>query len=95
MSYPYTLTLASVKKLDPCEESFDRILKLLPKRRKLNAAKARELGCNYDDIIWIASAVAMDDESLARRLTHYLNDNAKAVLHIFEARHPNCGLMPL
>lgn len=81
MSYPYAFTAAAVKKHKPCRDNWARVSKLLPARRKIDAAKARELGCTYKDIIWIASAVAMDDESLARRLTAYLNDCAKAVLH--------------
>ena len=89
MPYPYTLTVEAVRKLEPSGPDFKRVSKILPKRRKLDAAQARELGCTYDDIIWIASAVAMNDESLARRLTGYLNDNAKAVLHIFEERAPD------
>lgn len=85
----YTLSLAQVRKFSPCTAAFERVSALLPARGKISAAKARELGCTYGDIIWIASAVAMDDEALARRLTHYLNDNAKAVLHIWERRFPD------
>ena len=84
----YSLTLAAIKKFDPCEDSFLRLAKILPKNRKITAQQARYLGCTYDDIIWIASAVAEDDLEIKKRLTAYVNDNAKAVLHIFEAAEP-------
>ncbi len=84
----YSLTLAAIKKFDPCEDSFLRLAKILPKNRKITAQQARYLGCTYDDIIWIASAVAQDDLEIKKRLIAYINDNAKAVLHIFEAAVP-------
>lgn len=85
----YALTLADVRKLDPCAPALERVAGLLPKRGKVDAAKARALGCTYDDIIWAASAVAVNDKVLARRLTSFGNDNAKAVLHIWEQRFPD------
>lgn len=89
MPYPYTLSLAQVRKLKPCDTSLTRIAPLLPKAGKIDAAKARSLGCTYDDIIWSASALAMDDETLAKRLIGFRNDNAKRVLHIFEQAAPD------
>lgn len=91
MYKPISLTIEAVKKLNPCSSDYRRVAGLLPKRCKINAAKARELGCTYGDIIWIASAIAQDNEDMKRRLTHYINDNAKAVLHIFERAAPEDG----
>ena len=85
----WSLSLAQVRKLEPCEEAMARLSAILPERDKIDAAQARALGCTYDDIIWAASMLAMRDETLARRLTHYLNDNAKRVLHIFERDVPD------
>jgi len=89
MTFPYELSLAQVVATKPCDGAMERLAGVLPKRGKISAAKARDLGCTYDDVIWIASAIAMDDESLAKRLTGYLNDNAKRVLHIFEEAAPD------
>ncbi len=91
MPYPYTLSLAQVRKLKPCSASLTRIEQILPKVSKVDAAKARSRGCTYNDIIWSASALAMDDETLAKRLTGFLNDNAKRALHIFEEAVPDDG----
>ena len=89
MTYPYTLTIAALRKMQPCTSSFARISAILPKRGKIDPAHARAAGCTYDDIIWAASTMAAKDESLARRLTGYLNDNAKRVLHIWEETTPD------
>ena len=87
----HALTIEAVKKLYPCSKDYRRVSKLLPKRRKIDAVKARELGCTYDDILWVASAIAENDDDVKSRLTHFFNDNAKAVLHIFERAAPNDG----
>ena len=87
MSAP-ALTLAAVRKRKPCDDAMIR-LSGLPKRGKITAQQARDAGASYDDIIWIASAVAMDDDNIARRLTAFVNDCAKRVLHIWEQAHPD------
>lgn len=73
-----SLTHAQVKKHQSC------LSIILPARKRMNAADARVFGATYGDILWMASAVAMDDEAIARRLTEYVNDCAKRVLHIWE-----------
>ena len=83
------LTIEAVKKHGPCSDDFNRVAKLLPKRRKITAAQARKYGCSYNDIIWIANEIARNSDEIKRRLTAYLNDNAKAVLHIFERAAPD------
>jgi hypothetical protein len=85
----YSMTLAQIEKLKPCENALARIQSILPKRAKIDAAKARSLGCTYDDLIWISSAIAGDSEGMKRRLTAYLNDNAKMVLHVWEDQWPD------
>ena len=89
-----TITIAELEALKPCAESMRRVKKVLLKfdasdGYSYSAADARAAGCTYEDIIWVASAVAMDDENVARRLTGFLNDNAKRVLHIFEEAAPD------
>ncbi len=94
MTDTLSITIARLNQFEPCEDSGDRVIAAL---RQFNpdedyaysAADAREAGCTYENIIWIASAVAMDDEVVVRRLTGFLNDNAKRVLHIFEEAAPD------
>ncbi len=94
MTDTLSITIARLNQFEPCEDSGDRVIAAL---RQFNpdegyaysAADAREAGCTYEDIIWIASAVAMENEAVARRLTGFLNDNAKRVLHIFEEAAPD------
>ncbi len=84
-----SLTLAAVRKFEPCEEGYKRVSAILPKRGKIDAAQAREAGCTFDDIVWIASAYARTDRGTERRLRHWLGDVAARVLHIYEQVHPN------
>lgn len=94
MTDTLSITIARLNQFGPCKDSGDRVIAAL---RQFNpdegyaysAADAREAGCSYNDIIWIASAVAMENEVVARRLTGFLNDNAKRVLHIFEEAAPD------
>jgi hypothetical protein len=85
----FAITLAAVRKHKPCADAYARVSTILPKRGNITAQQARDAGCTYGDLVWIASAVAMNNEAIARRLTGYLNDNAKRVLHIWEERNPN------
>ena len=88
------LTIPALNKLKPCAESGRRVRAALKnlnadKEHCFTAAEARAAGCTYDDVIWAASAIAMTDHEVARRLTGFLNDNAKRVLHIFEEAAPD------
>lgn len=83
------LSLAQVRKLSPCKESYDRVSAILPKRGKITAAQAREAGCTLDDLVWLASALARTDKSVERRLRHWMADCAERVLHIYERDCPN------
>lgn len=88
------LTIAALNRLKPCPNGARRVRAAL---RKLNpdkhhcfdAAEARAAGCAYDDIVWVASAVAMRDEAVARRLVGYVNDCAIKTLPIFEECWPD------
>lgn len=83
------LTIAQVKKHKPCDAAMERLGTILPARKRMNAADARAYGATYEDIIWIAAAVAMDDDTIARRLTEFVNDCAKRVLHLWEQQVPD------
>jgi len=84
-----TLTYAQLKELDPCEESRERVVKLLGGARKwgengVTAAQAKEAGCTLDDLVWAASALARRDKDVERRLRLWMADCAARVLHIYE-----------
>ncbi len=77
-------TIAVIAKLGPCAGSFAKARKVLPKRRRITAAQARDAGVSFDDIVWVASAVARTDKDVERRLRLWLADCAARVLHIYE-----------
>ncbi len=77
-------TLAAIAQLDPCAGTFAAVRKALPQRRRITAAQAREAGVSFDDIVWVASAVARTNKDVARRLRLWLADCAAHVLHIYE-----------
>ena len=85
----YALTLAAVRKLNPCSESYARVSAILPKRGKVTAAQARDAGCTFDDLLWIASKLALKNKAIERRLRHWAADCAAHVLHFYERDHPN------
>jgi len=83
------LTYDELKALSPCRESFTRVSKLLGGEKgwngnKVDAAKAREAGCTFDDIIWAASALSRKDADIERRIRLWMADCAARVLHIYE-----------
>lgn len=83
------LTYDEVRNLDPCSSSFTRVSKLLGGEtawngNKIDAAKAREAGCTFDDIVWAASALARENPDVERRLRLWMADCAARVLHIYE-----------
>ena len=82
------LTKAAVRKFQPCDASWSRVSALLPARGKITAAMARDAGCGFDDIVWIASAAARNDKAIERRLRHWMADCAARVLHIYERGYP-------
>lgn len=83
------LTYSEVRALNPCSDRFDSVSRLLGGKsgwndRKVDAAAAREAGCTFDDIIWVASALAREDADVERRLRLWLADCVARVLHIYE-----------
>ena len=83
------LTYDEVKAFDPCDDSFRRVSKLLGGEKgwnghKIDAAKASEAGCTFDDIVWAACAFARRDTDVERRLRLWMADCAARVLHIYE-----------
>lgn len=83
------LTYDEVKAMHPCDNSFRRVSKLLGGKdgwngNQISAADARAAGCSFDDIVWIASAVAGKDADVERRLRLWMADCAARVLHIYE-----------
>lgn len=88
-----SLTLAQIKALSPCEQSWGRVSTALKAhgvkaRQKITARDAADAGCKLDDLIWIASAVSRKDKDVERRLTLFLADCAAKVLHHFEREFP-------
>ena len=84
------LTYDEVADLDPCADSFKRVVKLLGGKRKWNghridAKAAKEAGCTYDDLVWVASRLARTNADVERRLRLWIADCAARVLHIYEA----------
>ena len=91
MSKVPSLTLPQIEKFNPCNDDFTRVQDLLAKHKgkRITASMARKAGCTFDDIIWVASAVAHDDPDIERRLRLFMADCAARVLHYFEKEHPN------
>ncbi|MVB00091.1 hypothetical protein GN330_22860 [Nitratireductor sp. CAU 1489] len=86
---PIGLIYDEVKALDPCKDDFHRVVKLLGGKdgwngHKIDAAAAREAGCTFDDIVWVASALACEDTNVERRLRLWKADCAGHVLHLYE-----------
>ncbi len=81
-------TLAAIAKLGLCKERMDFARKVLPARRKITAARAREAGMLLDDIVDVASAVAKTNKDVDRRLRFWASDCAAHVLHIYEKTEP-------
>ncbi len=78
------LTLAELKKLDPCSEDFKRIKPIFNDVESLNAAEAVSKGATFNDLVWVVSSVALKDGDVERRLRLWMADCAARVLHIYE-----------
>ncbi len=78
------ITLAKISKYKPCSDRFANAEKLLPKRRRITVAMAREAGVPLDDITWVLSALARSDKDVERRMRLWLADCAAHVLHIYQ-----------
>ncbi|MEL6569372.1 MAG: putative immunity protein, partial [Pseudomonadota bacterium] len=83
------ITLKDLESLSPCSDRMDVVRDLIKWNGKPVSAKdARDAGVSFDDLIWVASAVAKTDKAVERRLRHWMADCAARVLHIFEKERP-------
>ena len=83
------LTYSDVMAMSPCGDGFRRVSKLLGGEKgwngnRIDAATARKAGCTFDDVVWIASALARNDADVERRLRFWMADCAARVLHFYE-----------
>ena len=88
-----TLTYPQLIALRPCEDARKRIEKLLGGKTKWNgkpitAAQAVAAGVSFDNLIWVASAVALTDKDVEHRLRLWIADCAARVLHLYEKQAP-------
>jgi hypothetical protein len=81
-------SLAEIEKLKPCSETWKKVKALKLGSGKLTAKDAVRAGVSFDDLVWVASAVAKSDQETESRLRAWLADCAAHVLHIFEKERP-------
>lgn len=55
---------------------------------KIDAAKAKSAGVTFDDLVWVAAALSLEDEDIERRLRLWMADCAARVLHVYEKQAP-------
>lgn len=82
------LTLAQIRRLHPCKPSYKLASKALRKIHSANtgytAKDAKKAGVSFDDLVWVAEAVAKENKDVERRLRLWAADCAAHVLHIYE-----------
>jgi hypothetical protein len=81
-------SLAEIEKLKPCSGTWKKVKALKLGSGKLTAKDAVKAGVAFDDLVWVASAVAKSDPETESRLRAWLCDCAAHVLHIFEKERP-------
>lgn len=88
---PFSFNLDQLKALKPCPSSWTRIEGLLTATAltQWNAKEAREAGCTFLDIRWVASRIAYENPIIARRYRHWMADCAASILPYFEEKEPN------
>jgi len=79
--------------LKPCANNSKKVTKLLGgakawNGKKITAAEAVAAGISFDDLVWVASAVARTDKDVERRLRLWVADCAARVLHVYEKEVP-------
>ena len=81
-----TLSYKELVALNPCDAP--AIAKLMGGASKwkhqVDAAQARAAGVSFDNLVWVASAIARTDKDVERRLRLWMADCAARVLHIYE-----------
>jgi len=93
MAQTPAITIGQLDKLSPCSTDGKRVRAALravdsTPGRAFSAADARAAGCTFEDIVWVASAVALNDKAVKRRLRRWMADCAARVLHIYERDYP-------
>ena len=83
------LTYSDLVSLRPCSARFDVVKEKLGGVRKwsgnkITAQQARDAGISFVDIVWAASAAALNDKEVERRLRLWGANCAARVLHIYE-----------
>ena len=82
------ITYAELKKLNPCSSSRNRVAKLMGGASKwtapITAQQAKDAGCTFDEVVWVAVALARENPDVERRLRLWVSDCAARVLHIYE-----------
>jgi len=80
------MTLAAIAKLTPPCGGLERARLLLPARRKITVAMARDAGVPINDVLWVVAHLAVSVDGVRRRFVSTLADFAAHVLHIYEVR---------
>ena len=83
------VTYAEVKALHPCETGLKSAARKLGGVKAWNAkatsfADLRAAGVPFDDLVWLASAIAHESKDIERRLWLWTADCAARVLRIYE-----------
>jgi hypothetical protein len=81
-------SLSDIAKYRPCKERLAAVRKL-NLRGKITAKQAVKAGVSFDDLVWAASAISLNDLDVKLRLTGWMADVAAHVLYIFENQRPN------
>jgi hypothetical protein len=89
-----TLTYPQLIAFKPCEHSLQEAVRKIDSAQKwaarsVSAAEAREAGVPFNDILWVAAALAQTDEDVRRRLQLWMADCAAHVLSFFESFRPS------
>lgn len=82
-----TLSIPALRKLEPCPKNYGDAhskLRAYRKRGPYSAADAKAAGVSFEDVVWAASAVAIESKDVERRLSLWIADCAARVLHIYE-----------
>lgn len=90
---PIGLTYPALEELRPCPDGMARVTRLLGGSRKwsgrvVTASEARSSCAEFDDLVWVASAMSRSNKDVDRRLRLWMADCAARVLHIYERQAP-------
>ena len=85
------ITYKQLEALLPCSSSLSNATKLLGGKwtKSITASEAKDAGISFNDLVWVASALASNDKEVERRLRLWMTDCAARVLSIYEDQFPN------